>query len=162
MSNIVVICGQQNSGKTTWVCALIDVLNQMGLRVGTVKHTHHDYAVVGKDSTRHQDAGAEQVLLVSPTGAARYQSWTEEPPVEQLVEEHFSGYDLVLVEGYRWTEFPKIIVGEDPRANPVGLITVVPDVSDGICVTTLAEVAAQLADRVASNRIRLQPQLEAV
>ena len=122
MSEVVVVCGRQNSGKTTWIVHLVAALRERGFRVGTIKHTHHDYAVVGKDTTRHQRAGAERVLLASPTGCATYETWNDEPDLHELVDRHFLGFDVVFAEGYRSLAGPKFVVGDDPEANPRGLL----------------------------------------
>jgi len=62
------IVGRKNAGKTTLVCDLIAALTQQGLRVATVKHTHHQHEldVPGKDSWRHREAGAAAVGILSP------------------------------------------------------------------------------------------------
>ena len=121
MTEIIVVCGRQDSGKTTWVERLIPVLQRRGFHVGSVKHTHHDYAVVGKDTTRHQNAGASRVVLASRTGGAIYERWDAEPDLEELAERFFSGFDLVFAEGYRSSPLPKIVVGNDD-VNESGLL----------------------------------------
>ena len=144
MTMTIIVSGQQNAGKTTWVCALTDALQRRGLVVGTVKHTHHEYAVVGKDSTRHQDAGAQRVLLVSPHGAATYDAWEDEPDLLTLVMDRFVGFDVVLAEGYRGESLPKIVVGDDPRANLQGLLQRVPAIGEAGPDPALVEDVADL------------------
>lgn len=122
MTRAIVVCGERDSGKTTWVCSLVESLSRRGLRVGTIKHTHHDCRPPRKDSTRHQNAGASRVLLVSPTGVIRYDEPTVEPTLETLIETEFANFDLVLIEGYRRSDLPKLIVGQDPNANEAQLI----------------------------------------
>ena len=69
--NVLGIIGRSGSGKTTLVTAMVARLTARGLRVSTVKHTHHsvDLDRPGKDSWRHREAGAHEVLLV---GAERW------------------------------------------------------------------------------------------
>ncbi len=131
MTKIVVVCGEKNSGKTTWVCAIVEALTKKGLKVGTLKHTHHRHDVSGKDSDRHQLAGALGVVLVSPEGLAIYKPHKEEPCVEKIIKSHFQDYDFVLAEGYRSSILPKIIVDNDPNANPSNIITHVRNITDG-------------------------------
>lgn len=114
---LIVVSGDRNSGKTSWVCSLVAALQSRGFRVGTVKHTHHDYAVVGKDSTRHQESGAQRVALIAPHGGAIYDRWPDEPPLTDVVDQYFAGFDIVVAEGYRDSDHPKIVVGPESRAN---------------------------------------------
>ena len=61
------IVGRKNSGKTTLIVDLVQLLTKNGCRVGTIKHTHHHHELdtPGKDSHRHREAGAELVGVVS-------------------------------------------------------------------------------------------------
>ena len=59
------IAGFKNSGKTTLIVALLRILTARGFKVATIKHAHHRFDVdhPGKDSYRHRDAGAEEVIV---------------------------------------------------------------------------------------------------
>jgi len=140
VTNVIVVSGRRNSGKTTWVCALAATLRERGLRVGSLKHTHHDCLPPGKDSTRHLEAGAARVVLVTPTGAIRYESWDEEPTLDRLLRTEFAGFDLVLVEGYRAEKAPRLIVGDDPEADTTHLLRRVPE-APALTRALVAEVA---------------------
>lgn len=97
------IIGKKNSGKTTLIVDLVEHLTRQGLKVGTIKHTHHQHEldVPGKDSFKHRQAGAAAVGILSPgmtavfcptddaTGHKRY----------DLMAPMFADCDLVLVEG---------------------------------------------------------------
>lgn len=158
MTHIVAVCGRQNSGKTTWICALVASLADHGLRVGTVKHAHHDYAVAGKDSTRHQLAGAARVLLVSPGGSARYDTWDREPDLEDLVRDHFDGFDLVLAEGYRdRPDVPKLIVGVDPDANPNRVLGNLPPVDGDLDPAALLQATGTVLEHLRRHGALLAP-----
>lgn len=125
MAVLIVVSGDRNSGKTSWVASLVGALRERGVRVGTIKHTHHDYAVVGKDTTRHQEAGADRVVLVAPHGGAVYQRWDAEPDLADVVSNYFADFDVVLAEGYRDSHLPKIVVGAQSRANPENVLATV-------------------------------------
>ena len=129
---LIVVCGQRNSGKTSWVCALVSEYTKRGFKVGTLKHTHHRHDVEGKDTDRHQVSGAEKVLLVSSKGLAIYESYTFEPTLEKLSQMYFSDFDIVFAEGYRTSEEAKIVVDNDPDANTVNVIADVPPAIDGV------------------------------
>ena len=106
------IVGRSGSGKTVLVERLLPVLRGLGLRVSTVKHTHHavDLDPPGKDSRRHRDAGAEEVLLVSER---RWALMCETPgPLPNLpaLLARMAPVDLVLVEGFGRVPGPRLEV----------------------------------------------------
>jgi molybdopterin-guanine dinucleotide biosynthesis protein B len=150
MPRLIVVSGDRNSGKTSWVCSLVDALVDRGLRVGTVKHTHHDFAVVGKDTTRHQDAGAERVVLVAPRGEAVYERWDEEPPLSEIVARHFEGFEVVLAEGYRESSHTKIVVGES-HANPENVLARVSAATGSPPPDEVEEIAARIVELTAGD-----------
>ena len=117
MTILLAVSGRKNSGKTSWVTALVESFTGRGWRVGTVKHTHHHYDVPGKDTWRHQDAGAERVLLIAEKGSAIYESWESEPLLTELVDRHFDDFEIVFAEGYRGVDISRIIVGDDTSAS---------------------------------------------
>ena len=103
--------GGRYSGKTTLLEKLLPVLRSRGLKVGIIKHDGHDFTpdVPGTDSFRLREAGAEGVAVYSGT---RYLLTEEFRLTEQdllaLFERH--GYDLVLLEGFKSSGWPKIEV----------------------------------------------------
>jgi molybdopterin-guanine dinucleotide biosynthesis protein MobB len=104
------VLGRKNHGKTTLLVELVEHLASRGLRVGTIKHTHHAHELdtPGKDSHRHRTAGASVSAILSRSMNAVF--W---PPqgrkgsddgsaiADRYVEfePHFADCDLVLVEG---------------------------------------------------------------
>lgn len=108
---VLAVSGVHNSGKTTLLEKLLPVLRSRGLKVGIIKHDGHDFTpdVPGTDSFRLREAGAEGVAVYSGT---RYLLTEEFRLTEQdllaLFERH--GYDLVLLEGFKSSGWPKIEV----------------------------------------------------
>ena len=107
------ITGWKNSGKTTLVANLVEHLSGRGLSVSTVKHAHCDFDIdrPGSDSYTHRLAGAQQVLLSSNR---RWALMSEigagaEPELEELLQ-HMKPVDLVIVEGFKMGDQPKIQV----------------------------------------------------
>ncbi len=124
-SRVVSFVGRSGSGKTTLLEALIPVLRSRGVRVGALKHDAHRFEVdrEGKDTFRLRQAGASPVVISSRSSLAVMADLEGEIPLLALVEQHFSGVDLVLTEGYRRTSLPKVWVhrealGEDPDWKP--------------------------------------------
>lgn len=121
---VVGFVAPSGTGKTTLICRLLPLLREKGLRVGAIKHTHHDFEVdhPGKDSFRLRKAGASQVQLLSDHRWALVteRNSPEATSLVQAIERMDSArLDLILVEGYRNTHYSKIELyraemGEDP------------------------------------------------
>ncbi|HEX5325366.1 MAG TPA: molybdopterin-guanine dinucleotide biosynthesis protein B [Acetobacteraceae bacterium] len=114
------IVGWSGSGKTTLITALLPLLRERGLRVSTVKHTHHGFDMdrPGKDSFRHRAAGAHEVLVASARRwALLHESEGEEPGLPALLA-RLDPVDLVLVEGFKTHPFPKLEVHRPTLGKP--------------------------------------------
>lgn len=101
------------TGKTTLLTALIPLLKQQGLRLGLIKHAHHNFDIdqPGKDSYELRHAGAEKVMI----GSRRRWALMVETPQEQeptlqdlLAQFPTNDVDLILVEGFKHEAFAKI------------------------------------------------------
>src|SRR5690242_6771595 len=98
------LAGWSGSGKTTLLTRLIPALTARGITVSTLKHAHHAFDVdqPGKDSWRHREAGASEVLVSSARRWALIHEHRGAPEarLEELIR-HLSPVDLVLIEGYK-------------------------------------------------------------
>ncbi|MFA0123029.1 molybdopterin-guanine dinucleotide biosynthesis protein B, partial [Vibrio sp. 10N.261.48.A2] len=110
------------TGKTTVLEALLPLLTESGLKVGVLKHAHHDFDVdkPGKDSYRLRKAGANQMLIASRN---RHVMMTETPEAEAdfdylLTRFDTNTLDLILVEGCKNIAFPKIELHRDEVGKP--------------------------------------------
>ena len=116
------VVGWSGSGKTTLVTSLVPELVGRGLKVSTVKHTHHDIDVdkPGKDSYRHREAGATEVLVTSPKRWALVHELRAmpEPDMEDLIA-RMEAVDLILVEGFKSHRFPKLEVHRPATGKPL-------------------------------------------
>lgn len=105
------VTGWKNTGKTTLTERLVAEMVGQGLRISTVKHAHHATEIdhPGRDSHRHREAGAGQVIVASPVRWALMTELrgAEEPPLADLLA-HLDPCDLVLIEGYKTAPHPKI------------------------------------------------------
>jgi molybdopterin-guanine dinucleotide biosynthesis protein B len=125
------------TGKTTLLTQLIPILKQNGLRIGLIKHSHHDFEIdrPGKDSFRLRVAGASPVMLVSRYRRAMITEFVQEqePRLEdQLKQFDRSAVDLILVEGFRAEKFPKIELYRSSLAQPL----IYPNDPDIIAIAT--------------------------
>jgi len=134
---ILSLVGSSNSGKTTLMEKLISGLVAKGLRIATIKHSHHqpEMDTPGKDSWRHKQAGASTSLLVGPEKMLMVSDVDETLNPQLLTARLFSDYDLVLVEGYASVPGPKIEVLRAERSSALRcdeseLIAVATDVTD--------------------------------
>jgi molybdopterin-guanine dinucleotide biosynthesis protein B len=111
MPALIAIVGHSGSGKTTLIEKLLPVLNKAGLRVATIKHTHHHVALdsAGKDSWRHKQAGAAASMLLTPSGMQLVTDAIEYP-LAQFAQRYFFDMDLVLAEGFSHAKCAKIEV----------------------------------------------------
>jgi len=101
------------TGKTTLLTQIIPMLKIHGLRIGLIKHSHHSFQIdqPGKDSFRLREAGASPVMLVSSHRRAiitEYEVAREPALADELLLLPQSELDLILVEGFKATAFPKI------------------------------------------------------
>lgn len=118
---VIGFAGWSGSGKTTLVEQVIGLLEARGLVVSLIKHAHHDFDIdrPGKDSFRHRQAGAAEVLLAS---SARWVLMSElrgavEPSLAEYAA-HFSPCDLVLVEGFKHEAIPRLEVYRRANGKP--------------------------------------------
>ncbi|XEV13733.1 bifunctional molybdopterin-guanine dinucleotide biosynthesis adaptor protein MobB/molybdopterin molybdotransferase MoeA [Vibrio alginolyticus] len=110
------------TGKTTLLEALLPKLTEAGLRIGMLKHAHHNFDVdkPGKDSYRLRKAGASQILIASRN---RFALMTETPEAEAEFEFLLTRFDedmldVVLVEGCKNIAFPKIELHREEVGKP--------------------------------------------
>ena len=111
---VVGFAGYSGSGKTTLVEGLIPALKALGQRVSVIKHAHHSFDIdqPGKDTWRHREAGAFEVLVSSSRRLALMREFEVEaaPSVHHLIAELYEGVDWVLVEGFKSSDLLKVEV----------------------------------------------------
>ena len=119
---VVGFAGYSGSGKTTLVERLIPVLKLRGQRVSVVKHAHHKFDIdhPGKDTWRHREAGAFEVVVASDRRLALMREFEKpgELTVHQLIAELSDDADWVLVEGFKDSDLLKIEVWRAATAKP--------------------------------------------
>lgn len=110
---VIGFCGPSGVGKTTLVERLIPCLRAAGQRVSVVKHARHGFDIdhPGKDSYRHRQAGAFEVVVASGSRLAKIREFEvpAEPTVHQLIAE-LVPCDWVLVEGFKHADLLKVEV----------------------------------------------------
>ena len=137
---VIGFAGYSGSGKTTLVERLIPALKMRGARVSVVKHAHHNFDIdhAGKDTYRHREAGAFEVVVASSKRLALMREFEQAAQlnVHHLLAELWDGVDWVLVEGFKSSNLLKIEVwragSNQPARYPdddfvVGIATDSPD-----------------------------------
>ena len=119
---VIGLAGWSGAGKTTLLRRLIPVLVAQGIRVSTLKHAHHGFDVdqPGKDSWEHRQAGAQEVLVASANRWALMHELRGEPEPELAdLLGRLSPVDLVLIEGFKRGEHPKLEVFRAVNHKPL-------------------------------------------
>jgi molybdopterin-guanine dinucleotide biosynthesis protein MobB len=134
MRTIISIVGKSGSGKTTLLEKLIAELKQRGYKVAIVKHSHHtsDIDTADKDTWRFTKAGSELSALNSLDHLAIYRKMDEYFDPREISDFILWDYDLLLTEGFKSSNFPKIEVhlkeqGKELITEPERLLAVVTD-----------------------------------
>lgn len=116
------LAGWSGSGKTTLMVHLLPELVGRGLTVSTIKHAHRNFEIdrPGKDSYEHREAGATEVMI---TGGKRWALMHEirgqaEPNVADLMH-HMTPVDLLMIEGFKSDEHPKLEVYRSATRKPL-------------------------------------------
>jgi molybdopterin-guanine dinucleotide biosynthesis protein B len=115
---VISLVGKSGVGKTTALERIIRELKRRGYRVGTVKHDTHGFDVdkPGKDSWRHAQAGSDAVVISGPQKLAVIRQLDAEMPLDEIVP-LMGDVDLVITEGYKRGDKPKIEVTREERGT---------------------------------------------
>lgn len=163
MIPIVSVVGKSGSGKTTLLEKILAEFASRGHRVAVVKHDAHSFDIdhEGKDSHRLFAAGAAAAFVSSPGKFALVQRVDAERSLDELAAKLDPSFDLVLTEGYRRADKPKIEVLRAARSGelmcaPDELIAVASDLRPavGVPVYPLDDAAAPLCDLLETRFIR--------
>ncbi|MFO7772383.1 MAG: molybdopterin-guanine dinucleotide biosynthesis protein B [Dehalococcoidia bacterium] len=121
MPPVVSIVGKSDSGKTLVIERLIGELNSRGYRVATIKHTPRGarFDEPGKDSWRHVQAGSKTVVVSSPDNVVLVKPVSEDTSIEEIVRFLGEDYDIILAEGFKQGNAPKIEVHRRDTGAPL-------------------------------------------
>jgi molybdopterin-guanine dinucleotide biosynthesis protein MobB len=137
------ITGWKNSGKTTLVVKLVTHLTGLGYKVSTIKHAHHAFDIdhPGRDSFQHREAGATEVLVSSTNRWALIHELRGETEItlDETLKK-LTPVDIVLVEGYKQGQHPKLQVIR-PSINNELMIGSVPNI---VAVATDAALTTKI------------------
>ena len=135
MPPVISIVGRARSGKTTLVEKLIFELRERGYRVASLKHAQEIHFESGKDSERHLAAGSGVVGLVSNKRMVILRPAESETDLQDLARHLGAELDVVIAEGFKQGNSPKILVNRadlgEPPADLNRVVAVAGDVAAG-------------------------------
>lgn len=110
---IVSVAGTKKTGKTTLVTMLVSELVKRGFRVGTIKNAHRKLDIEGKDTWKHQKAGAQLVVGV---GEETFFLVDEALELDTIIRkiECLRYLDFLVIEGFKRSPYPKIATSDLP------------------------------------------------
>jgi molybdopterin-guanine dinucleotide biosynthesis protein B len=165
---VIGLAGWSGAGKTTLLTRVIPHFLKGGLRVSVIKHAHHafDVDIPGKDSWRHRQSGATEVLVSSTQRWALMHELrgAEEPRLPELLAK-MSRVDLVVVEGFKREPLCKIEVYRAANGKPFlfpGDPGVVGIASDTPVETTLPTAHLDDIEAIAAMMLRSAISVEEV
>ena len=133
MVPIISIVGESKSGKTTLMEKLIRELKSRDYQIATIKHAMGDLVLdrQGKDSWRHIQAGSEATAISSPRKFVLIKPITQELNLDEIARLLGEDYDIILAEGFKQGNVPKIEVHRKDVGPPLGslkkLVAIVTD-----------------------------------
>jgi len=138
MPPVVSIVGRSKSGKTTLVERLVAEMKKRGYRIGTIKHDVHGFEIDhrGKDSYRHFHAGADATVISGPNKIAAVKRTKSELEIDEIISSFLNDVDIVLTEGYKSRDKPKIEV----IRSPVGMRPLCKPSDNLIAIATDADI----------------------
>ncbi|MDO7904873.1 molybdopterin-guanine dinucleotide biosynthesis protein B [Paenibacillus sp. JX-17] len=109
MPFVLQIVGYKNSGKTTLISRLLELILKQGIQAAIIKHDAHGFEMdhPGTDTYKLRTAGAHAVAITSSSGTAVLEEG--EQSLEELIS-RFAAYDVVLVEGFKEASYPKWVM----------------------------------------------------
>lgn len=156
-NNIIAISGQKNSGKTTLICRLIPYLKKNFNNIGIIKHDGHDYEIdhVGTDTYKYRLAGANNIGIISEYKSCilKYESSNFQELLKTM-----SGCDLIILEGFKDSDYKKIEVYRKENNKSLvcskNVIAIVTDYMDietkytKIGINSIEKIASCIIDNV--------------
>jgi molybdopterin-guanine dinucleotide biosynthesis adapter protein len=119
---VIGLAGWSGAGKTTLMVRLVPELVRRGLTVSTMKHAHHGFDVdqPGKDSYRHREAGATEVLVASERRwALLHENRNETEATAAELMRLMTPVDLLIVEGFKREAHDKLEIHRRETGNPL-------------------------------------------
>lgn len=118
---VVCFAGPSGVGKTTLIENVIPAMKAQGLRVSVVKHAHHELELdrPGKDTYRHREAGAFEVVAASSRRLVLMREFEQaaQLSVHQMIAELYEGVDWVFVEGFKHSNLLKLELIRGPSQS---------------------------------------------
>jgi molybdopterin-guanine dinucleotide biosynthesis protein B len=159
---VIGLAGWSGAGKTTLLVRLIPELQRRGVSVSTLKRAHHAFDIdqPGKDSYRHREAGAREVLIASSRRYALLHELRDEAePGLAMLLGRLAPVDIVIVEGFKNERHPKIEIHRAANGEPFlhrdrpGIVAIATDAAPdpGDCPVVHLDDIPAIADLVLAH-----------
>jgi molybdopterin-guanine dinucleotide biosynthesis protein B len=117
---VCIVAGGRHAGKTTLLVKILREMNRRGLAVGTIKHidSHSEFTASDNEIFRHIQSGSRMSLAITSSEIIIVRMdlpTTLEAALSQIPMQ----LDYVLVEGFKQSEYPKIIVQRSDSERPI-------------------------------------------
>jgi len=158
---VVSFVGYSSSGKTTILSKVISELTARGYKIATIKHAEEINLEPGKDSSRHLAAGSRLTAVVTPDEIVIIRPTAKPATINEVISLIGSDFDIILGEGYKNADIPKIEVHHGPKSTLLkginGLVAVITDKPLNTKLQQfLYEDIRGIADFIENNYIRKQ------
>lgn len=130
MVPVIAFVGSHNAGKTTLLSRIIHGLQQMGIECAVVKNSHHLLTPDNSDSGQLYAAGAQQVYLSTPEETLIYRR-EEKQPLETILAQIMPTVDIIFLEGFKQSAYPKIeVIRSAVDSEPLRVTNVIARITD--------------------------------
>lgn len=161
MAPIISVVGKSSSGKTTFICKIIKELKRRKNQVGVIKHTPEGFDMdKTKDNSRFFNEGADIVVAVSLKEMLLLEK-LQSQKLQDIVDNYFKGMDIVLVEGYKFEKYPKILIYSNKKElSYSNIFAVISDTKiKGICTIRLNEIK-EVVDMIEKKYLTKKEEVE--
>ncbi len=161
MAPIISVVGKRSSGKTTFICKIIKELKRRKYQVGVIKHSPDGFDIdKTKDNSKFYNEGADITVAVSEKEMLLLKR-LQNQKLPDIIDNYFRGMDIVLIEGYKFEKYPKILIySEDKELSYSNIFAVISDTKiKGMCTINTNEIK-EVVDMIEKKYLTKKEEVE--